>query len=380
MNKQKGLFKYVFLVFAAVILIADLCLIFMHGKSFSENENRKLQLFPEINGRSAVSGRLMEQAEDFVADQFFLRDRWIELKLALDKTIGKKDSNDVYLGKDGYLIKKAIAPDEAEMEATLEALRGFARRHPELNTVVTVAPNAVWVLDYLLPAGAPTRDQHADIQRIEEALSDSLTFVDLSDVLKEHTDESLYYKSDHHWTSLGAKYAFEELCPALGIEEPITEYTVMNVTDSFSGTTASSSGDFHVKDSIDIYVPKTEEDFEYVVEYGDFQTKSATIYSSESLAKKNKYEVFTAGDHSYVSIKTTAHTDRNLLLFKDSYANTFIQFLLPYYRNILIVDPRYYSDDCEKLIAEREITDVLFLYNMNSFALDNYLAGVLNDE
>ena len=85
------------------------------------------------------------------------------------------------------------------------------------------------------------------------------------------------------------------------------------------------------------------------------------------------------GNYSYVSIKTTAQTDRNLLLFKDSYANTFVQFLLPYYRNIVIIDPRYYSDDCEKLIGERDITDVLFLYNMNTFALDNSLAGVLED-
>ena len=85
------------------------------------------------------------------------------------------------------------------------------------------------------------------------------------------------------------------------------------------------------------------------------------------------------GNYSYVSIKTTAQTDRNLLLFKDSYANAFVQFLLPYYRNIVIIDPRYYSDDCEKLIEERDITDVLFLYNMNTFALDNSLAGVLED-
>lgn len=380
MNQQKGIFKYVFLVFAAVILIADLCLIFMHGKSFSENENRTLQLFPEINGRSAISGRLMTQAENFVADQFFLRDRWIELKLGIDKTIGKKESNDVFLGKDGYLIENAVAPEETDMEANLEAIRGFAQRHPELNSVMTVVPNAVWVCDHLLPAGAPVRDQRADIQRIAEALSGSINFVDLSDVLKEHKDEYLYYKSDHHWTSLGAKYAFDALQTPLGIEAPVPGYEIMNATDSFSGTMASSSGDFHVTDSIDIYVPETEEDFAYVVEYGDLQKKSATIYNSEALASKNKYEVFMGGNYSYVSIKTTAHTDRNLLLFKDSYANTFVQFLLPYYRNIVIIDPRYYSDDCEKLIEEREITDVLFLYNMNTFALDNNLAGVLSDE
>lgn len=379
MSEQKGVFKYIFLVFAVVILIADFCLIFMHGKSFSDNENRMLQQFPEVSARSALSGRLMSQAEDFVEDQFFLRDQWISFKLDIDKVTGKEESNDVYLGKKGYLLEKAVTPNFEDLDKNLAAINSFAERHADLNIVMSVVPNAVYVCNELLPSGAPSRDQKKDLDHIKNAVSGSLNYVDVTAALKKHNTEELYYKSDHHWTSLGAKYTFDELCGPLGIEEPILEYDIMKVTEDFSGTMASNSGAFNVKDEIDIYVPKTPEDFQYVAEYGDIQKKSATIYNSEALASKNKYEVFMGGNYSYVSIKTTAQTDRNLLLFKDSYANTFIQFLLPYYRNIVIIDPRYYSDDCEKLIDERRITDVLFLYNMNTFALDNSLAGVLED-
>ncbi len=378
-EKQKGLFKYVFLVFVVVILIADLCLIFLHGKEFSENENRMLQQFPKVTGQSAISGRLMTQAEDFVEDQFFLRDKWISFKLDVDKLTGKKESNDVILGKNGYLIEKAVAPNFTDMDHNLAAIKGFAVKHPEIPMVMTVVPNAVSVCSDLLPSGAPTRDQMQDIAYIKNAVSGSLNFVDVTDTLKAHKDEEIYYKSDHHWTSFGAKYAFETLAAPMGIEEPIPNYDFMKVTEDFSGTMASNSGAFGVKDDIYIFVPKTEEGFEYVVEYGDIQTKSATIYHSAALFSKNKYEVFMGGNYSYVSIKTTAKTDQNLLLFKDSYANAFVQFLLPYYRNIVIIDPRYYSDDCEKLLSERDITDVLFLYNMNTFALDNSLAGVLEE-
>lgn len=383
MNKQKGIFKYVFLVFAVVIVVADLCLILMHGRSFSENENRMLQQFPEVTKRSALSGRLMTQAEDFVADQFFLRDNWIALKLDIDKLIGKKESNDVYLGKDGYLVEKAAAPNFEDMDRNLEAVKEFASAF-DLNMVMTVVPNAVCVREDLLPEGAPTRDQREDLAYIQSKLGDALVFADVTNALTAHKDENLYYKSDHHWTSLGAKYAFDALCAPLGIEAPVSNYDIMKVTDSFSGTLASNSGDFKVSDEIDIYVPIVEstdesDAFEYVVEYGDIQQKSATIYNSAALATKNKYEVFMGGNYSYVSIKTTAQSEKNLLLFKDSYANTFVQFLLPYYRNIVIIDPRYYSDDCRKLLSEREITDVLFLYNMNTFALDNSLAGVLSE-
>lgn len=383
MSEQKGLFKYVFLVFVVVILIADLCLIFMHGKSFSENENRMLQQFPEVTGRSAISGRLMTQAEDFVADQFFLRDKWISFKLDIDKLSGRKESNDVYLGKDGYLIEKAVTPNFTDMDHNLKAISSFAASH-EIPMVMTVVPNAVSIRADLLPDGAPTRDQMEDIAYIKDAVSkgagaENLTFVDVTKTLKAHSKEDLYYRSDHHWTSLGAKYAFDELCGPMGIEEPVENYNIMKVTEDFTGTMGSNSGAFDVKDDIDIYVPETPEDFEYVVEYGDIQQKSATIYNSAALESKNKYEVFMGGNYSYVSIKTTAQTDQNLLIFKDSYANAFVQFLLPYYRNIVIIDPRYYSDDCEKLLEERSITDVLFLYNMNTFALDNSLAGVLED-
>ncbi len=378
MEKQKGVFKYVFLVFAVVIVIADVCLILMHNKPFSENENRMLQQAPELSGRTLLSGRFMKQAEDFVADQFFLRDDWISLKLGMDKRIGRKESNGVFLGKEGYLLEPAVTPNSADLKHNLKAIKKFAKAHPDQNTVMTVVPNAVYVCPQLLPDGAPLRDQGEDLSYIQSKLKSALDYVDLAPTLKEHSEEPLYYKSDHHWTSLGAKYAFDALAPSLGIEDPIKDYDIMTVTDDFSGTMASTSGDFGVKDSIDIYVPQAK-DFAYVAEFGDIQKKSATIYNSEALSSKDKYEVFLGGNYSYISIKTTAESDKNLLLFKDSYANAFVQFLLPYYRNIVIIDPRYYSDDCEKLIKEREITDILFLYNMNTFALDNSLAGVLED-
>ena len=142
---------------------------------------------------------------------------------------------------------------------------------------------------------------------------------------------------------------------------------------------ASTSGAFSVKDPIDIYVYEMDE-FQYVVEYTDEQRKSATVFNSAALEQKNKYEVFLGGNHPQINIKTTNLNKKSLLIFKDSYANALIQFLLPYYQTITIVDPRYYSDDIEKLLSDAQITDVLFLYNMNTFAEDNSLAGVLIDE
>ena len=90
--------------------------------------------------------------------------------------------------------------------------------------------------------------------------------------------------------------------------------------------------------------------------------------------------MFFGGNYSRIDISRANAEKKNLLLIKDSYANCFVQFLLPYYRNIIIIDPRYYYDDIDKLVHDNEITDVLFLYNVNTFMEDNSLADVLAAE
>ena len=363
-------------IFVIIILLADLFLIFNHGKTFSEKENRILQQAPVLTGTSLTSGKFMSQAESFISDQFFARDGWISYKLSADKLMGKREANGVYLGNNGYLIEMASEVDEKNFSKNLEAIASFAESS-DLNIVMSVVPNAVSICDQLLPAGAPSGDQSAIISEIQEKTGNKIRYVDLTATLTEHKSEGIYYKSDHHWTSLGAKYGFETIAPYIGIDDPVENYSVYYVTDSFCGTLASASGASYVKDDIQIYVPDTQ--FQYVVEYVGENLKSATIYDSAALETNSKYEVFLGGNHPLIKIRTDNQNDKNLLLIKDSYANAFVQFILPYYNSIYIVDPRYYSDDLDKLIADSEITDVLLLYNVNTFVEDNSLADILQD-
>ena len=95
------------------------------------------------------------------------------------------------------------------------------------------------------------------------------------------------------------------------------------------------------------------------------------------MENKDKYQVFFGGNHTRITISTTVANEKNLLVFKDSFANCFIQFLLPYYQTITIIDPRYYYDSVDTLIENSSITNVLFLYNANTFVRDNSLADVI---
>lgn len=265
--------------------------------------------------------------------------------------------------------------DMDSVENNLNGIREFAQRHKDVNTVMTLVPNAAYILEQLTPANAPVRDQSQDIALVEDSVGDVLNFIDLTDTMSSHRDEPIYYKTDHHWTTLGARYAFETLYSSLGIV-PAQDYTVYPVSHTFSGTLSSRSGYDRSKDTIDIYVPQDAET-ECVVNYVEEGEKTASMYVSSALDQKDQYEVFFGGNHSRIDITTPVDENKNLLIFKDSYANCFIPFLQPYFRSIIVVDPRYYYDDVDRLVTDNSITDILFLYNVDTFMTDTSLADVL---
>ena len=245
-----------------------------------------------------------------------------------------------------------------------------------MNMVMCVAPNAVTVLAEKLPENAPVRDQKADLAYIQEGVS--IPFVDVTKALRMHRSEYLFYKTDHHWTSLAAAYAFEQIAPYLDVAAPeLHTYKTYTVSTSFEGTLSSKSGSHEARDVVEIYVPDTTID--YFVQYptGD---PISSLYNRAALDQKDHYTVFFGGNYSRVDITTTANTGRCLLLFKDSYANCMVQFLYPYFDHITMIDPRYYYDNLELVIKSEAVTDVLFLYNADTFLGDTTLADVLTIE
>lgn len=366
----------IFLVFLIVAFAFNL---FSKDKEYSESENRMLAQKPVFSFTNLANGKYMKDMEDYVTDQFFMRDKWINLKVLEDLALGKKESNGVYIGKKDYLMEIPTAPNQKALDNNLDAISNFSASHPDINTVMTLIPNAAYIYDHLIPRNAPVRDQEKDIKYVMNAVSTSLNFVDLTKTMSSHKEEDIYYKTDHHWTTLGARYAFDALSTALGIEKPTQEYKIYPVTHSFQGTLASKSGYDKAQDTIEIYVPQGV-NTDCVVNFTDEGKKTASVYESAALEKKDKYEVFFGGNHTRIDISTPMEGKKNLLLFKDSYANCFIPFLVPYYRNIIVIDPRYFYDDIESLISDNEITDVLFLYNVNTFLGDNSLGDVLVSE
>lgn len=367
-----------FLACLGLFMIAN---ILMPTREYSEVENRSLAKRPRLTWSSIQTGTFMEQYEDYLMDQFVGRNLWRDLKVQIDSLAGNKEENGVYKGRQGQLLEDIVVPDQDVLEKNLDAIVKFTEDNSEIPTSVALIPDAANVLEDRLPRLATVANQRTMIKSVKRDLGESVSWIDASAVLETHKKEKIYYKTDHHWTTLGAYYVFQESGAALGVQsKEESTFSPFAVSTTFNGTLSAKSGyEEDEREEVDIYVPQGE-GIEVVVNYVQEQKKTTSLYDSSKLESKDKYAVFLGGNYSLLDIKTTANATRRLLVFKDSYANCFVPFLTPYFREIVMVDPRYFTGDVEEVVSTYNITDCLFMYNANTFFSDNNISGVLNGE
>lgn len=377
MSKEKNIFNII-MVFMLIIFLFGMPLsyILIPDREFSESENRVLTQKPKLSYDEISSGRFTANFEKYVSDQIPIRDIWISIKSTTERLIGKKDNNGVYLGADGYLLQKFLKPNQNIINKNVEGINSFAEANPKVNKYFMLVPNSVKVLEDKLPAFASPEDQLKYIEEVKKSLNSDINFLDAYDTLASKKNEYIYYKTDHHWTSLGAFYAYESLGSKMGFTPNNREfYDVKRVTNSFYGTLYSKSGYRNIEpDSIELYTPKKKEDIK--LRYYDNEKSEDSLYKMDNLNKKDKYTIFQDGNHSLIKISTNSSSKRKLVIVKDSYANTMVQFLTDHYSEIYMVDLRFYYDDINKLIKDNKIDDVLLLYNANTFFEDDSIAKI----
>ena len=376
---RKDYYSRLIVVFAAIIVVLVVFNILKPDADFSEEENRVMATKPDLTSSSFFEGRYGPEYETYINDQFPFRNAWIRLKTTADVLTGKVESNGIYMGHDGYLMEEFKDPGEQKTAAISKLFTDFAKKHSGQRTYLFTVPTAVNVLSDLLPANTDDGGQNEFIDAIYSNVKErGVSVIDARDIYNEKkNEEQLYYHSDHHWTSTGAYYGFLACAKVMGLSIDRGNYKPSVVKDDFKGMLASKSGFYMCsKDDIEVYFP-SENIPVSVITYVDDQKKSASFYKAANLDEKDAYTVFTGGNHSLIRIKSAAESTDNLLIIKDSYANCFIPFIAPYYRNVVVVDPRYYFGDLDKLIKSADITDVLFLYNANTLATDSALKTML---
>lgn len=369
--------KLVGIIFILTLFLFLIINVIVPDREKSVQENRMLATKPKFRLSSLISGDYDEKFEAYMDDQFVGRDMWRKLKVAVDRIGGSRLENGVYIGTNGQLLEQIEVADENHLAANIKAIKSFSESQSKIPVRMMLVPDAANVLNHSLPSLAKPEDQTQMFSMVRKDLGDSVEWIDVSTELNKHKTEKIYYKTDHHWTTLGAFYAFQAAAPSLGIEGDLSgKYVSYAVSDSFNGMLASKSGvNLGEKEQIDIYVP-TEEDTDLIVDYVDEGKRSTSLYDSSKLKEKDQYTVFLGGNSSLLDIRTVSTSTKRLLLVKDSFANSFIPFLTPYYREIVVVDPRYYSGTINDLMDSYRISEVLFLYSGNTFFKDNNISGV----
>lgn len=349
-------------VFILTIVLLPLCMAITDDKEFSENENRYLSGRPKISINSILTGKYFENFEKYIDDQFIFRDKLYEMKTEMQILVGNKDINGVYLAKDNYLIEKKLENevDKNKLQDNINKINKFSKDNKDKNIQVMIVPTASLILKDKLPKNTEEYNQDEILNTINNNIKNA-TFIDLREQLLSHKDEYIYYKTDHHWTTLGSYYAYQEWCKHNQINTNINNYTRETVTTEFKGSLYSKILNRNVEnDKIETFKPiKT---LNYKVSYNFNKTISTSVYDYDKLNTKDKYQVFLGGNHPELQINTSNRNGKNLLIIKDSYANSFIPFLLENYDNICVLDMRYFKNDLEEYMNENKISEILILY------------------
>lgn len=352
------------LAFFGFLLFLAFCTILLPSREFSENENRTLTQAPAFSIANVLSGEFQSSLSDYLSDQILLREWWFKASTALQKCMGAKEINQVYLGKDHYYFQKFTDDSYSanRMRSIFSVMEEFSNL-TGLSTSVMLVPTSGTILTDKLPNHAPYYDADKIFDTAKDIFSGQI--LDLRDAFLQQKDsEQLYYRTDHHWTSQGAYLAYQQFCTSNGTVPQ--SFTLQEVSDCFYGTLYSKLLDSSAR-ADSVYAPADLE--EVVITYDD-GTQAVSPFKEENLSVKDKYTYFFGGNYGMISIRTDADNDRKLLIIKDSFANSFVPFLFKDYAEIVMVDLRYFEGNLDDVLQEYEFTQLLFLYEISNLLTD----------
>lgn len=370
---QKSMAGLLFLAIIFGFMVYDFLL---PDIGFSENENRMLTKKPDLTVEAVLSGTYGTDVEKWLTDQFPFRNRLIAVKTFTELAVGQTYSNHVYFGRDGYLLEALTDAeiDKERAERNVKAIQTFGNQMEEQlgsgHSKVMIVPTSALVLSEKLPAFAPVYDQKGLLETIASGLKSGI-FVDAEENLKAHKTEDIYYRTDHHWTTLGAYYGYQAFMGLFTTQAP----KLIPVTDEFYGTLQSRVGIKGKADTISVYEP--EQSIAFTVNYNLGERITDSFYELSYLEKKDKYGMFFDGNQPVVQISGAKDKEGKLLILKDSYANCFAPFVAEQYEEVHMIDLRYFNMPVSAYIEQYGITDVLVLYNASTVVNDRHITGLL---
>jgi hypothetical protein len=344
----ENLYIYVFLIMIFGILVVSTIL---PDKDFSEYENRLLQMMPSISMEKIFDGSFQSEFDTYTSDQVVFKDFFVKSKNYLDIAQLKLAVNGVYNAADDFYIERHSKKDYdlEKLKNNIDILNSFKEQY---GAEVYLVPNASTILSdkIFLQEDLNFNEALKEIENIDYV--DSV----LNDYKGDKSD--LYYKTDHHWTTIGAYQLYKEL-----VDNPV-ELNLKEVTNEFYGTINNKLNIAMKPDSIYIHDSKTN----FSVYY-DLGKEDKGLYFDKYLNMKDKYSYFLDSNHGLIQIiNEDINSDEKVLIIKDSYANCLAPLLAENYKQVDLIDFRFFNMPISSYLKTYKYDRIIVLYNKDGFA------------
>ena len=344
--------------------------IFSDKKEFSENEFRYLEKKPVFSVDRLLNGKFISSVENYTNDHFPFRDFWVYLRSIVNIGVNQKLINNVYIAKDGFLINRFIEPKNTQR--IIKNLNKFYENNKDINMQMMIVPTQTSIYEDKLPKN----NINADEVKVINYYRDNLSFPVINiynDLLNYKNKYQLFYKTDHHWTSYGAYVGYQAYLKNNNIDSyDINDFKIEEVSKDFLGTLYSKVFVYKDKDSI---VKFSLDNDNFTIKHTNRTTNS--FYEDKYLDTKDKYSYFLGNNEALIEItNNNLEEDNNILVIKDSFANCMIPLLAYHYKNIYVIDPRYYNLKITDFIKDNNIKNVLILYNINTIDTDTGITNI----
>jgi len=362
--------KKITIIISSIVLLFLILFFVVPKYSFSELENRALSSFPKISLENIKSGKYMSDIETYISDHYPFKNKFLFLKTFIYKIIGFNEIDNVYFAKEDFLIEDY--PNISYKDDIIKVINNLDSK-VNSNVELMIVPTKIMIYSNYLPKYAKYNNQISDINYIYKKLN--IKTINVFPYLNENKNKyQLFYKTDHHWTSIGAYFGYKAYMDKINKKcIDLLELNQKEVTSEFLGSNYSRTTNYN-QEKDKIYIFDIKNNLE--IKYADNQKETNTLYNFDYLNKKDKYSIFLDNNHSLINIINKDVKSGNLLIIKDSFANSMIPLLVNHYHKIDIIDPRYYKRSISKYINENNIEEVLIIYNYGTLAKDKNIMSI----
>ena len=384
-------------IFCAVLSFLGVLYLFLPVDKVSIEEKRSLTPFPELSIQSIKSGDFMDSLDSYAADHFPFRKMFMGISVFLKSIKGIENEKEAFysnveaidqlpsMEKNNQVSEiQKIEGDSKNSKGMVvingQAFQLFTNDHPQniklaniVNSYAKIFKDCVNIFNIIVPT--PTdfmlTNQYKEYiglekKNIEETEKKFLTFVNkvpVYDELMKHKDEYVFFRTDHHWTALGAYYGYVAFCQSKGISPiKLSEMEKSQLNEKFLGTHYIKTKDTKLAsnpDKIEYWIPPLESKAISYTEGGSIDKIS--VYKKEGI-EINPYLIFLGGDEPLIHLKSKEiKNNKTILIIKNSYGNPFAPYFTANYENVIVMDYRYTFRSVKEIVSEYNVSDIVIV-------------------